>query len=291
MKRSTAGALKRGSVHSIASVTHNNALQAAQSTRPALKDLADLIKRFGEDTGSKRLKVGDIKTLGFVSAWENGVMGHYGTLKGEESDPGVNTVTVEHRPPWEQVIFMVRDLTSPVVAVLCNEVVAEMTRRGYARVDVNYYSSLTELPQVDAESSSSSGIESVAGTSATVEEVTGSREVNTNEDEGEDTNVTIPYAFPRIATAKTDPTAAEQIVNQFEVKHEFLFGSLSYINGFTRLFPAFFPRMSPWPLNSLKDSPAMFLFLACCVVVFLIRSVCSTKASCTRPCTCGQRRH
>ena len=124
---------------------------------------------------------------------------------------------------------------------------------------------------MDAESSSSSGIESVAGTSATVEEVTGSHEGNTNEDEDEDTNVTIPYAFQRIATAKTDPTAAEQIVNQFEVKHAFLLGSLSYINGLTRLC-LLFSRVCPVPApkQSLGFTCHFFFLvcLVCCVVEF-----------------------
>lgn len=222
--RVCAGAQVRGPVFSVASVTQTNALGAAQATRPALNKIADLIERFGEDTGSKRLKVGDVRTLGFISTWENGVMRRYGTLKGEESDPAVNVVNVENRPPWEQVIFMVKDMSLPIVAVVSKAAVAVMSQRGYSRIDVNYYprSSVTELPLLDvapmSSSSSSSGVESVAGAFPSNEEATSSCEANRNED-GEDADVTIPFAFPPIARGGDALTAAEQIVYQFEVKH------------------------------------------------------------------------
>ena len=149
-------------------------------------------------------------------------MRRYGTIKDDESDPAVNVVNVENRPPWEQVIFMVKDMSVPIVAVVSNEAVAVMTQRRYTRIDVNYYSSVTELPQFDvvstSSSNSSSGVGSVAGAFPSNEEATSSCVADRNEDV-EDAVVTIPFAFPHISKDNKGQTAAEQIIFQFEVSH------------------------------------------------------------------------
>lgn len=82
---------------------------------------------------------------------------------------------------------------------------------------------MTELPKLDVAASSSSCVVSKFSMDAAVAssingEATSSFEADTNKD-GEDADVTIPFAFPRIIKGGGAPTAAEQIIYQFEVRN------------------------------------------------------------------------
>jgi len=204
------GGNDNANTQSFGGVSQANALQAAQGVKPVCK-LFELCERVELDLGLKRHKVGDVNFLN--AKWES-LMRERGTQRDEETDPGVNVVKVEHRPAWDQLIFMGKDMDTAIVSVRCEEAAAEFARQGYKRLEMKYYSSRHEIPVSETAASSRSGsIEQRAPS-----EVSGKGALASEGDGGEPVpeSVTVPQAFPNLNTSGC-PTAAEQIVEQFEV--------------------------------------------------------------------------
>jgi NADH dehydrogenase/NADH:ubiquinone oxidoreductase subunit G len=185
-------------------ISASNALEVAQGTRPPCATLGDLLVRFEEDTGSKQGVVGNIKTLDFEKTWL-ALMKQYGVYVAEMTESGVNIVKVEHRPAWDNLIFMMKSGSKELVAVPTPEAAAILSQRGFMRVNVTYYSSKDGLP---AAFFNASAEEAEADTAA--------------EEPAAVVAVTIPDGIPSIGLKSMDETAAKQITNQFEVSFPFV---------------------------------------------------------------------
>ena len=186
----------QGEESTINNVSISNALEVAQGTRPPCATLGGLLARFEEDTGSKPGVVGNIKTLDFEKKWL-ALMKQYGVYVAEMTESGVNIVKVEHRPPWDDLIFMMKSGAKDVVAVLSTEAAAKLSQFGYMRVHVSYYSSKDSIPTALLNVAAAEADADIAAEEPAAEVV-----------------VTVPDVLPSI---KHKSTAAEQIINQFEV--------------------------------------------------------------------------
>ena len=117
----------------------------------------------------------------------------------EEAADGINIVQVEHRPPWEKMVFMMKNGSMQLVGVPNEEMAATLSTQGYKRVTVAFYSTGADLPGGSADKSGAA------------------EEEDDNDMQLAPVVVTIPNALPGIKAGANDPSAAEQVVEQFEV--------------------------------------------------------------------------
>ena len=123
----------------------------------------------------------------------------HGVFIAEEDADGINIVQVEHRPPWEKMVFMMKNGSMQLVGVPNEEMAATLSTQGYKRVTVAFYSTGADLPGGSADKSGAA------------------EEEDDNDMQLAPVVVTIPNALPGIKAGANDPSAAEQVVEQLEV--------------------------------------------------------------------------
>ena len=200
-------------------VAPSTALELAQSKVGLApldpSDILGLVKRFAfTGFGGPGGGVCNQSIIGFIDSLN--AQFNLRPENGTEPEPGITTLTVESRPPLEDVIYMAKttDGRTSLVAVPNQAVADKMKEHGFAAC-----SSFTWVSTADAWNAfsganpvSAFGSESVTGGGGG-----GAAESGGVAGKSEATVVTVPFEQPALLTKAGSPSAAAQIVAWMEV--------------------------------------------------------------------------
>jgi hypothetical protein len=219
-----------GQTSTYRAVPHTAALAAAQALeeRGPLQDIGELVERFSRLCPGGSDDLDPMRVFEFASGREVARPG------GVEPEPGTSSIVVEHRPPMENVVHLVRVIASSSsgsgyeVAAVANEALATaMMSRGFVRCDkFSFISSISDGQVADGDGSGSLSEAALAGgggssSSGGSGSGGGSGGSGGGGVDGGTPNITIPHTLPDIKTGtkkRPEPTAAAQIVAMMEVR-------------------------------------------------------------------------